>query len=78
MPASNKPKRYAEAQHELNRQALIDFGKRLADIDKRLALIEEALSRVHGLCDRADEVYEQLTGVAKKLQEKLDGIEADS
>jgi hypothetical protein len=56
-----KSKRHDELQAELNRQALVEFGKRLAELEKKLWDLEREIQD-------AKYISEKLLATAKRLQ----------
>jgi len=61
MSGDSPKKRHDEIQAELNRQALVEIGKRLAELEKKIWDLESELKDLKYASDK-------LLGTAKRLQ----------
>jgi len=64
------PRGPAEIQEELNRQALVEFGKRLTELEVKIGGLQEDIKDLHYLSSNSLETAKRLQIVVKGLVAK--------
>jgi uncharacterized coiled-coil protein SlyX len=67
----NREQRQVGAQEELNRQALVSLGKRIAELEERMADLQGQIDELNKFSGDALETAKRLQGAVKELARKL-------
>jgi ABC-type phosphate transport system auxiliary subunit len=71
MPGDRPSKRHDELQAELNRQALVEIGKRLAELEKKFWDLESELKNLKYASDKLLATAKRLQGATAPIVERI-------
>lgn len=72
-----KSKRHDEFQAELNRQALVDIGKRLAELEKKFWDLEREIQDLKYASDKLNATAKRLQGATAPIVERIKAKKQD-